>query len=380
MAAHLGGWTISSVDDTPFTALFQVKVGPSEKRSPALDVVAEAGRIFGYRSSGHRDKVLILAQRDDKHADAVATHLFANGTGVFRFDIESYPASGTLSLRLGDRPGEPERGALRADIGALPLQDVRSVWLRPDLSEVFGLDPPGTPIAAFIRRESQSAFDGLAALLDTAFWVNRPAGLHAAASKVAQLKVAGELGLVIPRTLVTNDPDLAREFVRECGGDVVVKAFRGMIGPQDDPSLVFTSRLLPERLAQLHLVRNAPCVFQERVPNASDLRVTVIGRRLFPVEIGFRPDHEQDADWRKVERDDTAYRAVELPDDVHAGCVRLMDHFGLACASIDLIRRPDGQHVFLEVNPQVNWLWLEVRTGLPIARAMADLLARGSLD
>jgi glutathione synthase/RimK-type ligase-like ATP-grasp enzyme len=143
--------------------------------------------------------------------------------------------------------------------------------------------------------------------------------------------------------------------------------------------VVFTSRVLPERLADLPLVRNAPCLFQERVPNNGDVRVTAVGRTLFAVEIGFEPQDVDDADWRKVEGPDTVYRPLELPTSVERGCRDMMGHFGLAAATIDLIRRPNGEYVFLELNSKANWLWLEMRTGLPIGQAMAAMLARGSV-
>jgi glutathione synthase/RimK-type ligase-like ATP-grasp enzyme len=271
-------------------------------------------------------------------------------------------------------------GSLADELGSLALEEIRSVWLRPDHRELFGIDPPASHLAAFVRRESQGAFDGLVALLDDAFWVSSPGRLVGAGSKVRQLSVAADLGLTVPRSLVTNDPVAAERFLEECEGDMVVKAFRGVIGPRTEPSIVYTTRVLPSRLADLPLVRNAPCIFQERIPNDGDVRVTVVGRTLFAVQIGFQPGNATDADWRKVEDAETDYRSIDLPTEVHRQCRTLMDRLGLAAATIDFIRRPDGEYVFLEVNPQANWLWLEMRTGLPISRTMAAMLARGTLE
>ena len=43
--------------------------------------------------------------------------------------------------------------------------------------------------------------------------------------------------------------------------------------------------------------------------------------------------------------------------------------------AFDLRRRDDGVHVFLEVNPAGQWLYVEEATGLPITAAVARLLA-----
>jgi hypothetical protein len=43
-------------------------------------------------------------------------------------------------------------------------------------------------------------------------------------------------------------------------------------------------------------------------------------------------------------------------------------------STIDLIVTPDGDHVFLELNPNGQYLWVEEMTGTPISEAIADLL------
>jgi hypothetical protein len=42
-----------------------------------------------------------------------------------------------------------------------------------------------------------------------------------------------------------------------------------------------------------------------------------------------------------------------------------------------MIRRPDGEHVFLTYNGNADWLWLERVTGQPLTAAFADLLEEG---
>jgi hypothetical protein len=51
-----------------------------------------------------------------------------------------------------------------------------------------------------------------------------------------------------------------------------------------------------------------------------------------------------------------------------------MASFGLNFASLDMIVTPDGEFVFLELNPNGQWLWLEYELGLPLVASMADLL------
>ncbi|MEV4245300.1 hypothetical protein AB0J63_18065 [Streptosporangium canum] len=50
---------------------------------------------------------------------------------------------------------------------------------------------------------------------------------------------------------------------------------------------------------------------------------------------------------------------------------------GLTYGAIDLILTPDGRYVFLEINPNGQFLWIEDATGLPIGAAIGDLLMSG---
>jgi D-alanine-D-alanine ligase-like ATP-grasp enzyme len=59
---------------------------------------------------------------------------------------------------------------------------------------------------------------------------------------------------------------------------------------------------------------------------------------------------------------------------VDAGLHRLMRSFGINFASIDMIVTPEGEFVFLDLNPNGQWLWLEEELGLPLVASMADLL------
>jgi len=47
----------------------------------------------------------------------------------------------------------------------------------------------------------------------------------------------------------------------------------------------------------------------------------------------------------------------ELPDDVGDALLRLMDELGLVFGTVDFKVAENGEHVFLEVNPQGQFLY-----------------------
>ena len=69
---------------------------------------------------------------------------------------------------------------------------------------------------------------------------------------------------------------------------------------------------------------------------------------------------------------------VTLPEPVQHQLRQLQHRLGLVYGAIDMRRTDAGEYVFLEVNPAGQWLFVEQRTGLPIAKAIADYLAAAS--
>ncbi len=51
-----------------------------------------------------------------------------------------------------------------------------------------------------------------------------------------------------------------------------------------------------------------------------------------------------------------------------------MGALNLVYGAIDMRLTPDGEYVFLEVNPAGQWLFIEERTGQPITATLANHL------
>ena len=96
-------------------------------------------------------------------------------------------------------------------------------WRRPQVADVSTVADIDARI--FTANEWHEAISGLWLLLDVP-WCNPPANDETAGRKLHQLRLAAELGLSIPRTLVTSDPERAREFVERQGvGRTIFKTF-----------------------------------------------------------------------------------------------------------------------------------------------------------
>ncbi|MEZ4456069.1 MAG: hypothetical protein R2882_05895 [Gemmatimonadales bacterium] len=78
-----------------------------------------------------------------------------------------------------------------------------------------------------------------------------------------------------------------------------------------------------------------------------------------------------------VRLNNVPYRPHELPLEVQERILLLMRRLGLEYGAIDFRLTPEGEYVFLEINPAGQFLYIEQATGLPIAAALAGHLARG---
>ncbi len=111
-------------------------------------------------------------------------------------------------------------------------------------------------------------------------------------------------------------------------------------------------------------------MFQEEIAGPSDVRATVVGERVLAARIESSSDH---VDSRLSP--DAPCEPWSLPDDVHEALLRTMDALGLVFGTVDLKITHENDYVFLEVNPQGQFLYVKILTGLPITEALADLLA-----
>ncbi|NMR21446.1 MvdC/MvdD family ATP grasp protein [Cellulomonas fimi] len=314
----------------------------------------------------------IIAGKSDVHAAGVAAQLRALGSEPVLLDTGHVPTQVRVTSRHSvEEPWratwvEPgDSGEVVTDLTAL-----RAVWWRrPQHHE---LHPELTTEAdrRFAYQEVDAAVRGIWSCTD-AVWVNDPDRDLAGSRKLHQLKVAAELGLRIPRTCATTDPAQARAFLAAEPAGAIYKPFLGT-----EEAWAETRLVEAVDVANLGHLRFAPVIFQELVPGGLDIRVTVVGRDVHAAEIRAH-ESSYEFDFRMDQAHASIHRH-ELPgplvDRLHA----LMDRFGLLYGAIDLRRAPDGDYVFLEVNPAGQFLFVEYATGQPITGSMARLLQ--SLD
>ena len=118
---------------------------------------------------------------------------------------------------------------------------------------------------------------------------------------------------------------------------------------------------------------NVPILLQEEIKKDGDIRVTVVGNKVFSAFL----NHEgYEVDWRKT-NNNSKWIKYKLPKDIEKNCIRLCKELKLEFGAIDLIKSIEGNYIFLELNPNGQWVWIEEKTGLPISNGIVNHLSRG---
>ena len=309
--------------------------------------------------------ILVISYPGEEHTVEVVQRLEGQGREAIQVDLGDFPADRDLVMSWP--PLEQPSYVVGGSNGSVDLRDAHVGWwrrVRPYAVDQSIADPT---MRAFAESETAQAVNGMLDSLPCV-WVNPRALDEIAHRKPVQWTAAQQVGLCLPRTLVTNQPAAARSFISEMGaGKTVFKAFLAIHEEWRE-----TRVIEPSDLEQLESVRYAPVIFQEYIEGV-DLRITVVGDEIFAAEIDAR-NTSYPYDMRMVVGQASVKR-VDLPAELKKTLLDLQRRLGLFYGAIDMRRTPAGDYYFFEVNPAGQWLFIEQRTGMPISQAVADLLA-----
>ncbi len=140
---------------------------------------------------------------------------------------------------------------------------------------------------------------------------------------------------------------------------------------------MFTTAITTDDMSNDKAIQACPAIFQFHVETSFDVRVTVVDDRIFAARIVLMDRTEKDVDWRRADPARLGYEHLRLPADLKAKCIKLLAAMGLSYGALDFVVTPEGEYVFLELNPAGQWGWIERVLGLPITDAILDRLREG---
>lgn len=321
--------------------------------------------------------VLIFSNSKDPSTDRVIEWLIAFGVEYRRVNSEDLtdldiplfcdPPEGRLALMS-------ERGL---DSGRSPVKVCwYRRWNRFRLPASYSRDPLVQQFRLELRREaevlSHFLFDGFRHLP----WLTDP-GKANAEEKLITLRLAKEKGLRVPKSIITNRREKLLAIFGETD-EVIVKPLSDPAGFVDKKRERF-HRVFAEALDRSTLKKLPrsffPSFFQERVPKEHEVRVFYLDGRFYPTALFTSPSQSADIKLLNgLEVDDTMMNRTVLPTETERPLKQLMEGLGLNCGSVDFLVKPDGEHVFLEVNPIGQFLGYGEQANYALDRRVAEWL------
>lgn len=315
--------------------------------------------------------IVIVTNRSDYTADFLILKLQKRGATYWRFNTEDFPQKVMFSWQMA---GLENRDYFIHPKGRIEFDEIGGIWYRRPIQPVPSDQISDGPAREFCIIESREVLDGAWRNLDCV-WVSRPENIARAENKLHQLQMASKVGFLIPKTIVTNNPDELLSFYELCGRNIVIKPLRiGRLQYVDGMKLIYTNRVTKDHIQKRSLLSHSPSLFQEYIAKELEIRITVIGDRVFPVAIHSQENPLTVDDWRRDQNVDLKYSHHRLPSVVEDNCFKILKELGLQFGAIDMILTPKGDYFFLEINPNGQWAWVEEITSLPMAETLIELL------
>ena len=312
-------------------------------------------------------KVLLFTNKEDITTDFIVQELKRQEIDFYRFNTEELSKSVKIVLDF-----EREQYLLidKLDNKEFHLLDFTDIYYRrPELPLYDDADLTEGE-KSFLQIEIYYTLEGVYRLLSKKHWFNNVFAIRNAENKIYQLLLAKEVGLTIPSTLISNHHDSVERFVRY-GKHIIKPVHNARIRDEKHPQIVYTSEItqaIKKEEAEFNIN-----YLQNKIEKRCDVRATFVGEKCFAVTIDSQQLEDSCIDWRRGEHI-LQHTPIELPQDILAKCLRLMKRLNLDYGAIDFVLDKQGNFVFLEINPNGQWAWIEHLTGLPISKEIVKCL------
>ncbi len=298
-------------------------------------------------------QILVLGEETDPHAQTIYQALQDRGVKVTYFNSRLFPTQARISWQP-----DSEDGLLDLPTGEkIEISQIHSVYWR----SFNGIYTPDLPD----EHQRSIAYNDATGLMRTFLqtssirWVNSWQAYEFHKEKPRQLCAVKKLGVTIPPTLISNDPDLVTEFTSKFDRTIFKPVYGGAHAKLITPDFLDPARL---KLA----LRIAPISVQEFIAG-TNIRTYAIGDRVYSAEI-----RTGEIDFRE----DTGAELInlEVPLEIAKFSISIAKTLMLKWTAIDWRRNMNGDYYFLEANPSPMFTYFEHQTGYPLTAELVQLL------
>ena len=325
--------------------------------------------------------ILIFSNKDDSHPNNVIRYLNEWKVPVFRLNGESLLTDYRFSWHIDESGADFLIRNIKNGL-ILKGKEVTAVWeRRPVPPSELPVTHPNEEVNKHILEEGHEFLSFLRYYIRDIYSIGSIVEDRPAASKMLQLAIAQSLGMRIPETCFSNTKEDISQLAEKHPWLSLKSLYSGNVTINETEELVFYS----QKAASQDLLQQPEEAFtqtvsfvQNYVEKAYELRITVINQDVIACKIDsqIQDDDKGKIDWRQGYDHNLKHEIVELPENIRQFCLAFLQRMKLNFGCFDFIVTPEGEYVFLECNPNGQWLWIEMETGYDISKIMAKNLAK----
>ena len=325
--------------------------------------------------------IFIFSNKEDSHPTHVIQYLNAWGVPVFRMNTECLLTDYRFSWWANEQGCDFRIRNKKNGLEVFGHQ-ITAIWeRRPEIPNELSINSSCEEVNKHNLEEAHGFLSFIRYYLKDVYSIGGIVEDRYASSKMLQLSVAHSLGMSMPDTCFSNEKtpivDLAKQYT-----DLSLKPISGSsVFINDEQEYVFYS----QKAKSADLIQQPEEAFtqtvsfvQNYVEKAYELRVTVINQDIIACKIDsqIQDNDKGKIDWRQGYDYNLKHEIVDLPERIKQFCLEFLKRMKLNFGCFDFIVTPEGEYVFLECNPNGQWLWIEMETGYDISKIMARNLAK----
>ena len=320
-------------------------------------------------------KVLILTNKDDITVDFVVRELKQRKINYYRLNTEDIPSIVSINFDINNNEYKLLDRIKNIEINLLDFDSV--YFRRPSISDLSHIEGVNDSEIYYLKSELTFVLEGIYKVFRDKYWINNVYTIREAENKIYQLEIAKDIGFNIPRAVISNDIEMIRYIKNTHDNDLIIKPIKsGNIKYGDIERAIFTTKISEEQFDNIERIESFPIFMESNVHKIVDLRCTVVGNEVFVAEIHSQVENESKIDWRRGKKI-LEHREHVLPNNIKKMCIELTRKLNLNYSAIDMILDENNDYVFLEINPNGQWAWIENKLQFPISKKIVDLLVEG---
>lgn len=325
--------------------------------------------------------IFIITNKEDIHPTPVIEHLNVRNQPVFRLNTEALLTDYEFNWWCDEKVTDFRIKNVHNGLEVYG-HDIHSVWERRPTLPTELIYHNCVEIDKHNLEEAGGFLSFLLYYIGNKFSIGHHLYDRSAASKMLQLKIAQTLGMNVPATCFSNRKADIISFAQKYEYVTLkpIEVDNLWLGGENE-YVFYTQKVKSSLLSEQpeEAFSQTVSYVQNYIEKTFELRITVVCDKCFGCKIDSQIMDEDKGrvDWRQGYDYGLKHEVFDLPDYIQDFCREFLSQMHLNFGCFDFIVTPESEYVFLECNPNGQWLWIEHQTGMKISEAIAEALIKG---